>query len=651
MRRLLVILCFPPLLAVAQTQPSERDLALSKEYLDKGKSYLLDRHYLKALKNFEKAAEYHPQSGEALRSLAVCHTLLGRHEEASFWYDQILLFNPEYSRLLYFQAAEAHAMSGNYPRAIELYRAFEDLQQYPSTRFGIYGELEAPEESQRLEEAPARILDCRIARDSVQFSQVGAVENLGTSINTPADEYFPWLSNDHSLLLFTAREDKFSDEDLYQSQWADSAWQPAHILPASFKSTNNEGMCTFVRSGRTLYFTACNRQDVQGTCDIWEAVFEGGTAKKPRPLQGDANSDQWESQASISCDGNLLFFSSNREGGQGGTDIWMCKKEPDGAWGPAINLGPEINTAKDEEAPFITNDGKTLYFSSNGHRGLGEQDLFFSKKQDDGFWSPAANLGAPVNSSYRELGFFLSADGKTGFFASNRDGGAGGMDIYSFVLPEELFSDPITFTSGTVLDSFTLEPIQTMVFTPGRGPVFTDEAGRFFLCLRADSLFETTVLQQDYKAFYRQHIIPEWDNRQPYELTILLSPVHPPLPEEVVQVSRKNLPLREHNHAVYFDFNKSDLNPEASRQLESFIQDALSGQNIRQVSVVGYSDQIGSDRYNMALSESRAKTVALYLKQRGIVVHEIYIEGSGVMRANVPEEEKRKVVIQVKIGD
>ena len=170
-------------------------------------------------------------------------------------------------------------------------------------------------------------------------------------------------------------------------------------------------------------------------------------------MDGYANSEKWESQASISCDGSLLFFASNRKGGLGGTDLWMSTRQADGSWSDPKNLGPKINTELDEEAPFITNDGKTLYFSSTGHLGMGEQDLFMSRLDDKGNWMAAINLGEPINTASRELGFFLSADGKTGYFSSNRKGGMGGMDIYKFELSEYLYAEPITFVEGFVKDS------------------------------------------------------------------------------------------------------------------------------------------------------------------------------------------------------
>ncbi|MBK7872164.1 MAG: PD40 domain-containing protein [Saprospiraceae bacterium] len=146
----------------------------------------------------------------------------------------------------------------------------------------------------------------------------------------------------------------------------------------------------------------------------------------------------------VSCDGSTLYFTSDREGGLGGTDIWVSKRNLDGNWSEPENLKFPINTPSYEESPFITNDGQTLYFSSDGHLGLGDQDIFMSRIDNEGNWSTPINLGPPVNSAHRELCFILAADGRTGYFASDRPEGFGGLDIYRVSLSSELYSEAIT---------------------------------------------------------------------------------------------------------------------------------------------------------------------------------------------------------------
>ena len=261
--------------------------------------------------------------------------------------------------------------------------------------------------------------------DSINFGKISNLENLGPSINTRGDEYFPFVSNDQQMLFFTQRKKGDEDENLlYSNASSTGKWKSSNPFKF-FNTPAQEGRFTMVRDGRKMYFTACNRQGVLGPCDIWEGELLNGEISEIKPISGDLNSMKWESQVSVSCDGSTLFFASNRPGGMGGTDIWYSKKNEVGYWGEPINLGEKVNSPGDEESPFLTNDGKTLYFSSTGHQGMGQLDIFMSWiDEKTGQWSTPINLGQPLNTLHtNELGFFLCADGKTGYFASDQPNG------------------------------------------------------------------------------------------------------------------------------------------------------------------------------------------------------------------------------------
>jgi outer membrane protein OmpA-like peptidoglycan-associated protein len=546
---------------------------------------------------------------------------------------------------LYYETAMLHFQSGNYSRALDLFGQFRELQELPASHFGILGETEHEKEREYLSGLNDQILACGIAREAAKFSRVEAVENLGPAINSSADEYFPCVSNDQTWILYTSRRNRFADEDLFVSFFA-GEWMEGLAMPPSFLTSHNEGMSTLVRNGRRMFFTACGRPAVLGTCDIWEADMDGPNVLRTDRPEGELNSDAWDSQATVSCDGQTIYFASNREGGSGGTDIWMSRLLPDGSWDTPVNLGPAINTPADEEAPFITNDGKSLFFSSNGHDGLGEQDIFLSRfDQTTGQWSRPMNLGPPVNSAFRELGLFLTADGQTGYFASNRAGGYGGMDIYQFDLPELLSGRPITFVEGQVLDSVTWQPLSATLFTDDQNKVYADEDGRFFLCLPVDSIFTFTIIEPGYAVYYDQVRVPVWNNRKPYPLSILLQPTQILYTEEAGIISFSGNPGRQVSHAVYFDFDQAELTDQAIRSIESFLAKLPEHSGIREVEIIGFSDQVGSEKYNLVLSENRAKSVALYLKEQGFHIDRLYIAGSGELITSIPEAEKRKVEV------
>lgn len=630
------------------------------EWFVAGEKALLEAQPRKALRAFERAVALQPDMLAARRNVGVCHELLKEFEKALDHYIAVLETDSLFSRGLYFQIGELCYKTGNYVLAEQYFERFRELQKRTVSDFGLRGEREIYEETDFILRLPAALRACQIAMDSIKLVNITEVRNIGGKINTRADEYFPTLSNDRRLLLYTRRANKNADEDLYFSRIDYGVWSVGAPAESGFNTKQNEGMPALVRSGRHLFFTACGREQVMGPCDIWEAELDPITPAigAVRPLQGELNSERWESQAAISCDGNTLYFASNRPGGLGGTDLWVSERRPDGSWDAPRNLGPKINTPADEEAPFITNDGKTLYFSSTGHPGMGEQDIFISWKDADGEWTSPVNLGPPVNTAYRELGFFLSADGQTGYFASDRPDGFGGMDVFYFELSEQLYSDPVTLVEGFVRDSILDIPLQVTLQIEGRGAVTTDREGRFFICVPAGEIVDIRTERRFYHPYHWQFPIPTWENRDFYTIDVLLQPVSPPSadplpkpasedPDPAPTSSRQKM-KRDIVHAVYFDFDKSTVSAESIFPLREFVE-SLKNQDIAKVHIVGFSDDIGADLYNLKLSEERAKQVALFLMGNQIFVDQIFIEGKGEVRSSGPREKNRRVDIRVSV--
>ena len=642
----------------AQSNKKENLYFIPEEYSSihhEGEQALLMKQYNEALRLFKRVLKKYPDFPPALRSAGACHELMGDFENASRYYEAAIEANPNFSRAMYFEIGNIHYKSGRYDLALQCFEKFDSLLQQDPQQFTYNGFEERKVEQQYFSKLDASRRACHIALDSIQFWNISEVVNLGGGINTKSDEYFPFLTNDGLTLFYTSRKDEFGDENLFVSSLEGKAWDAGSKV-SGFNTRENEGMTTLVRDGRKLFFTACERESVLGTCDIWQATLSGKDVKDMEPLRGNANSDAWESQASISCDGSVLYFSSNRKGGFGGADLWKCTRQANGNWSEPVNLGHHINTSGDEEAPFITNDGKTLYFSSTGLIGLGEQDIFMSHLTGDNFWSLPVNLGMPVNSSYRELGFFLSADGKTGYFASDRAGGAGGMDIYHFKLPDVLHSDPVTYVEGLVKDSITQLPVQATVIIRDRQTLMTDEEGRFFLCVNAGDSLDIKILHKDYHPYRRRFHVPEWDNATFFTLDILLDPLFKlPVYAEILKanptmVSLKSPFGKDLKHNVLFDFDKSDLKIEAIKELESFLEEVFKDQKVQGVEVIGYADQLGDDAYNFLLSEKRAKEVGIFLKEKGIHVDKVYIEGKGELDNDLPDWKKRRVEVVVHLS-
>lgn len=611
------------------------------------------KKYNEALRQFKKVLKKYPDFPPALRSAGACYELMGEFEKALGFYESAIESNPSFSRAMYYEVGNISYKCGRYEAAMDYFHQFDSLLQVDAKQFTYNGIEERQVEVKYAGKLEASKRACSVAMDSVQYWNISEVTNLGGGINTKADEYFPFLTNDGNTLFYTTRKNGFADENLFVSQFNGQGWHSGSRV-TGFNSKQNEGMTTLVRDGRNVFFTACQRESVLGTCDIWKGKVVGTEIYDIESAEGLENTEAWESQASISCDGSVLYFASNREGGFGGTDIWRSLRMADGTWGEAVNLGKTINTLGDEEAPFISNDGRVLYFSSTGHMGLGEQDIFMSRLSANDFWSIPVNLGMPVNSSYRELGFFLSADGKTGYFASDRKGGEGGMDIYRFELPDVLSCEPITYVEGYVLDSITKMPVQATVNIVNRQQLQTDDEGRFFLCVEADGILEIEVQHKDYYPYKEYFIVPEWDNSEFFTLDIMLNPLFRlPVytgnldPPDATLVSLKSPFGKELKHNVLFDFDKSSLKVQSIKDLEAFMAEVNAEFQVASVEVVGYADDLGDDNYNYILSEKRAKSVGVFLKEKGIEVNKVYIEGKGETVNALPNWKNRRVEVVV----
>ncbi len=638
-------------LAVAQTPKFSKDFQQAEEAL-------LNRKYEKAIRLYEKVLREKPELHIARRNIGVCYEMLGDYKKALSYYEEVIKRDELFSRSIYYRAGWASYKTGDYEKALTYYGKFEFFLGKSLHEFSDIADKEAEDEAEMVAQLDNNIRACYISRDSITFLNVKEIENLGSNINSRADEYFPFVSNDQNLLFFTGRRNNRADENIYYSRYINGEWTEGLPLGSRFNTSNHEGMATVVRDGQKMFFTACGREGVLGPCDIWEANISGVEVKNVQALKGNLNSNKWESQAAISCDGTTLYFASDREGGYGGTDIWMSKRDLNGNWSEPVNLGPTINTSAYEESPFITNDGQTLYFSSDGHAGLGDQDIFMSRMDNQGNWSKPVNLGPPINSAHRELCFILAADGRTGFFASDRPEGFGGLDIYRVKLSSELYSEAITFVEGFVKDTILDAPIpNTMVQIEGRDPVRTDENGRFFLCIPAFEILNISVNKDLYHPYQNEFVIPFWDNKKFYTIELWLKPVtrpepllvaRTPAPEPPATEPRRRAERRDYLHTVFFEFDKYVMTPLEVNNLDAFLQQFRS-KSIQRVEIIGFSDDIGTDIYNLKLSEERAKRIALHLMDNGILVDQIYIEGRGEIRDDKPKNLNRKVEVKVQI--
>lgn len=477
------------------------------------------------------------------------------------------------------------------------------------------------------------IASCDFALEAVKRPVPFSPVNLGSGVNTAEAEYYPSFTVDQREIIFT-RDIKDSramaghQEDFYISMLKDTIWQPAKNAGMPLNSGLNEGAPSISADGRILFFTACERPDGKGSCDIYLSQrLNDGTWSKPINLGAPINTEAWESQPSFSSDGKTLYFvrggydrDRNRQ-----YDIYMSIFQMDMTWSSPVKLGENINTVLQEESVFIHPDNQTIYFSSTGHTGMGGLDIFLSRRQENGEWGKPVNLGYPINTAADENSLVVSADGKKAYFASDRKGGFGRLDLYSFDLYQDVQPALTSYVKAIVTDAATGNPLaaQFEVVDLSTGKVVlsntTDKRkGEFLACLPAGRNYMLNVNKESY-LFYSDYF--ELKNANTRQNAFLLNiKLQQPKPGEKVVLRN-----------IFFDVNKSDLKPESTPELTRLVA-LLKNQPTLKIEISGHTDSSGDKKANQLLSENRAKSVKDFLVQNGIQADRITYKGYGDAR-------------------
>lgn len=341
----------------------------------------------------------------------------------------------------YFYLARAYHLNYELDKALETYNAFKEKISKKHYLF---------------EEVDHHIQQCNNAKEAVANPVNIVVNNMGNKINSEYPEYSPVLSLDESTIFFTSRRlradssnyfikdinDGMYYEDIYVSYNIDGAWTEPELL--NINTEGHEATVNLSADGQTLFIF----KDDNGNGNLYSSTLVDDEWTAPVLLGSDINLESHETHVAISPDNNILLFVSDRKGGIGGQDIYMCKKLPTGEWAKAQNLGPAINTKYDEDGIFIHPDGKTIYFSSKGHKSIGGFDIFYSELDEESqTWGTPINLGYPVNSTDDDVFFVTSADGKRGYYSSFQEKGFGEKDIYMISMTDAQ-EKPLTLLTG-----------------------------------------------------------------------------------------------------------------------------------------------------------------------------------------------------------
>lgn len=508
----------------------------------------------------------------------------------------------------------------------------------------------------RVNDVKKKIEECQNGKEFIQHPVRCFIDNLGPNINTLYPEFGALITADETEVIFTSSRPNTTGgkldpingvyfEDLYISYFKNGAWTPAINMGAPINTADHDATAGISPDGQTLYVY---RDKNNG--DIYESHLKGNTWSKPESIGDKINSDYHESTCSLGPDGKTLYFVSDRPGGFGDRDIYKTVKDAKGRWSDPENLGPNINTAYGEEGVSIQADGRTLYFSSQGHNSMGGYDVFKSV-YENGHWSLPENLGYPINTADDDVFFVVSASGKHGYFSSIRKGGYGEKDIYmvTFLGPEKPMAlsneDNLlagtssevadlmvnatvkapavktTLLKGIITDSLTHLPMEASIELTDneKNKIIASfssnsSTGKYLVSLPSGINYGIAVKADNYLFYSENFNLPDSSTYRVVEKNIALQPI--------------NIGSRIVLRNVFFDFDKATLRPESQSELERLIN-ILNTYSSLKIEISGYTDNIGAADYNKKLSEARAKSVVDYLIAHGISSTRMTYKGYG----------------------
>lgn len=580
------------------------------------------RHYdyskhLQCLAELKLALKADPDFVEARTLMGDTYVDLKKYEDATKQYKLAIQLNADFFPRNYLNLAKAEMKIHQFDSAIVNINEFLSFDNISEKDKAFSNAL---------------IQDCEFGSNLVQNPVPFNPINLGENINTANSEYHPSISVDEQMIVFTRlspnlERNEFNraklQEDFYVSRNDSIEWQQAVPIGPPINTKQNEGAQCITPGGNAIYFTACNRiQNIGGTsCDIYYSQRVGETWTKPFNLGEPVNSERWDSQPSIASDGITLYFNSARSG-KGKQDLWKSVRDKNGNWSEPANLGDVINTPGNEMSPFIHPDGKTLYFASDGHRGLGGTDLFISRLDKDGNWSTPKNLGYPINTAGEEKSLVVSASGETAYYASDREGGMGSLDLYKFALHEEIKPSVISFLKGTVYDALSKEPVgayfEVINLNTGNTEATTSSditTGAFLISLPTENDYALNVTAKGY-LFYSEN----------FSLSNKNSEINPKLMEILLKKVKVGESIVLKN--IFFEIDSYELTKQSIPELEKLHAFLLNNPTVK-IEIGGHTDNTGSETHNQKLSENRAKAVHQYLISKSIDSSKITFKGYG----------------------
>lgn len=596
-------------------QVTKKDLSKKyKKLLEKSENLARAGAYKKATVVLDKVLKKYPEYEEAYVRKGSYLYKSGDLEASAMAFEKAQSLLPESSPMSYYSLAIVYRDLERYGDAVPL------LEKY----------LRTTNKGRLVQRAENVLAYCKeaayLVANPVPFDPV----RLPPPINTDNLEYTPLPSVDGEEIVFTRRLN--GQEDFYVAYKKDSTDYGVYPIE-ELNTPYNEGAHTLSADGRMMIYTACDYQGKNKGCDLYVTLKKKGKWAKPTQMNRAINSTSWDGQPSLSSDGKTLYFSSERPGGQGGRDIWYSKYHEEKGWSLARPLPSGINTPGHEESPFIHADGHTLYFRSSGLGGMGDYDIFYTRYlTDKKGWTKPKNIGYPINTKGDDGALSVSLDGKTAYFASDRDSRdtkTPNLDIYRFDLYKAARPQPMTFVKVDIIDAKEKTPIEahvTMVDISKKDTLTSRELARggiYTAPLPAHSRFAFFIEKPGY--VYRSEFF-DTDTvstaLEPYVLSVELEKIKPP----VIKEEEKAKPLILKN--IFFASGSTELKETSIHELHMLLNLARADAAIT-LTIVGHTDDVGSEADNQRLSEGRAQSVVNRLVEMGLAPHRLKAIGKG----------------------
>ena len=669
MKRTYRLLISSILLITSIFQAKAQDsLAIAEEMYNMGMELFDFSTRKQAKEMFVQATDFNPKYAKAhlMAGKAILFTV--HKEEALPYLLKAYKLDQEIDDEIYYLIGQAYQYGESFDNAISYYQAYRK-QLAKSLSF---------EKSRIIYDLDWKIFECRNAKIYLANHVDVDITNLSENINTEYPEYAAVISADEKTLIFTSRrpdntnpdlaEDFEYYEEIYQSKFENGQWQPATPFPSPINGNYHNSNIGLSADGKILYIYT----DENGG-DILESDLINGTWSNPKPIKGLVNSPYLENSASLTSDNNSIYFSSNKPGGYGGTDIYISNLDGNGRWGKPINLGASINTERDEEAPFISKSGQNLYFSSNGHAGMGDLDIYVAHRSttNDTFNHPV-NLGFPINSVENDIFFVLSGDEKSAYYSSVKPTSKGEQDIYkinmnrwralnidSIASSEKIKIQPIIISESPIVDQpdtiITVTEAKVEVVPEVEPVVEVDTETEITLLLtildeesldtltaqvalinqadktvlggtrNANGTYEVIFTNKD-KRTYKVKI-----NRQgyfPYSSTIYVIG-HVGNSHELLETVALKPIVDSFTGIMNVFFGHDSAQPNGYEDIQ-YLERMLKDNPALSVEIGGHTDSTGHVEYNKILSQRRADAIKEYLVKQGIDASRIKAVGYGI---------------------